>query len=224
MPFNLDPPPGFQGLHPHKPVEIYTRNLPHWRQAGATYFVTFNLADALPAAKQAELVSMRRDWEHRHPPPRDEKTWSRFAKQVFRQVEKWMDAGFGNCWLTREEYSAELRRSLLHFHQERYELGCFVIMSNHCHVVIRPLESHKLEDEIGSIKSITSRMIKRGEKEANAIWAQESYDRIIRDEEHLYRVVQYIGANPWKARLPRDQWNRWMNPDWTKLMWDFVDL
>ena len=27
------------------------------------------------------------------------------------------------------------------------------------------------------------------------LWAQESYDRIIRDEDHLYRVVQYIGRN-----------------------------
>ena len=52
MTFNLDPPPGFRGLDPHRPVKIYTRNLPHWRQAGASYFVTFHLADALPAARK----------------------------------------------------------------------------------------------------------------------------------------------------------------------------
>src|SRR5258707_12522120 len=44
--WNLPPPPGFQGLHPDKPVTAYQRHLPHWRQDGATYFVTFRLADA----------------------------------------------------------------------------------------------------------------------------------------------------------------------------------
>ena len=31
-----------------KAVRIYRRNLPHWRQDGATYFVTFRLGDSLP--------------------------------------------------------------------------------------------------------------------------------------------------------------------------------
>ena len=72
MTFNLDPPPGFRGLNPYEPITIYNRNLPHWRQAGESYFVTFNLADALPASKRHELEAMRRDWEHRNPPPRNE--------------------------------------------------------------------------------------------------------------------------------------------------------
>src|SRR4051794_6353839 len=37
--WNLPAPPGFQGLHPHKPLTVYVRHLPHWRQDGATYFV-----------------------------------------------------------------------------------------------------------------------------------------------------------------------------------------
>jgi len=49
------PPPGFRGLDPEKPLHFYRRHLPHWRQDGATYFVTFLLADALPEARVAEL-------------------------------------------------------------------------------------------------------------------------------------------------------------------------
>ena len=37
------PPPGFQGLRADIPIVIYRRNLPHWRQVGASYFVTFRL-------------------------------------------------------------------------------------------------------------------------------------------------------------------------------------
>jgi len=36
------------------PLQIYTGGLPHWRQAGVPYFVTFRLADAIPQAKLQE--------------------------------------------------------------------------------------------------------------------------------------------------------------------------
>ena len=37
-------------------------------------------------------------------------------------------------------------------------------------------------------------------KQQGNLWQEESYDRIIR-EEHLWRAIQYIGANPSKAGL-----------------------
>jgi REP element-mobilizing transposase RayT len=224
MTFNLKPPPGFRGLDPNKPLKIYKRNLPHWRQVGATYFVTFNLADALPGPKKAQLKSMRREWERQNPPPRNEKTWTEYARTVFRAVEKWMDAGYGACWFRLEPYAQELHRSILHFHQQRYEIGCFVIMANHCHLVIRPFESIELEDEIGSMKSVSANFINKRERLDGQVWQQESYDRIIRDEEHLYRVVQYIGLNPHRAGLREQDWHRWINPQWQAAGWTFHDL
>jgi hypothetical protein len=56
-----------------------------------------------------------------------------------------------------------------------------------------------------------------------SLWQDESYDQIVRDEEHLWRVVQYIGRNPLKAGLPRDRWIRWVHPEWREAGWDFVD-
>src|SRR5690606_7069120 len=98
---NLDPPLPFKGLDEFAPCEVYTRNLPHWRQTGATYFVTFHFADALPEGRQRELAAMRRDWERRNPPPTSKEAWEEFAKAMFRRVETWMDAGHGACWLSR---------------------------------------------------------------------------------------------------------------------------
>jgi putative transposase len=223
MTFNLEAPPGFRGLDPDRPLKIYTRNLPHWRQDGATYFVTSNLADALPGSKKNELAAMRREWEARYPPPRDEETWTAYAKAVFHKVEKWMDAGYGKCWFRHEEYGNELQRTILHFHEQRYEIGCFVIMTNHCHVVIRPFDNFELEDEIGAMKNISAIFVNKRESLSGELWQQESYDRIIRDEEHLYRVVQYIGANPQRAGVPRESWRRWINPNWQVKGWDFHD-
>jgi REP element-mobilizing transposase RayT len=223
MTFNLPPPPGFRGLDPHRPVKVYTRNLPHWWQEGATYFVTFHLSDALPANKRNELASMRRDWELRHPPPRSEAIWLKYAQTIFRLVEEWMDAGNGACWFRRPAYAAELHRATLHFHDVRCEIGTFVNMANHCHLVIRPFEGHELEELVGAIKSVTANFVNRAEGQRGDLWQQESYDRIIRDAEHLYQVVQYIGANPRRAGINREQWDRWINPKWQSLGWDFHD-
>ncbi len=45
-----------QAFDPEGEFEIRHRNLPHWRQQGATYFVTFRLNDSLPQAKLAQLA------------------------------------------------------------------------------------------------------------------------------------------------------------------------
>jgi len=96
-------------------------------------------------------------------------------------------------------------------------------MVNHCHLVMRPFDSYELEKEVGSMKSVAARFINRVEALSGDLWQQESYDRIIRDEEHLYRVVQYVGSNPRRAGLPRESWRRWINPEWKRLGWVFRD-
>jgi hypothetical protein len=82
------PPPGFQGLHPDKPVRIYVRHLPHWRQDGATYFVTYRLHDSLPQAKLQELADYRREWERQHPHP-DDKSWEELC--CARRCSAWIN-------------------------------------------------------------------------------------------------------------------------------------
>ena len=49
-------------FNPLAPIEITAANLPHWRQTGTTYFVTFRLADALPAEQLAVWHAERAAW------------------------------------------------------------------------------------------------------------------------------------------------------------------
>src|SRR5688572_23192178 len=49
--------PPFVPLREDRPARTYERNLPHWRQEGVTYFVTFRLADSIPQ-------DVRRQWEY----------------------------------------------------------------------------------------------------------------------------------------------------------------
>ena len=51
--WNLSAPPGFQGLRDDLDLSVYESHLPHWRQDGAMYFVTFRLQNSVAAAKTA---------------------------------------------------------------------------------------------------------------------------------------------------------------------------
>jgi REP element-mobilizing transposase RayT len=221
--WNLPAPPGFQGLHPDRPVTVYERQLPHWRQDGATYFVTYRLADSLPRSKLDELACFKAEWERQHPGPRPDRALEDLARQVQERIERWLDQGMGSCLLKQAVLAAFVTSAMHHFDADRYELGCFVVMPNHVHVIVRPLlsEAHELETIVGSWKKHSSRRINRQLRRTGDLWQEESYDRIIRDEEHLWRAIQYIGSNPARARLPRLSCPLWIRPQWAALGWNF---
>src|SRR5881394_1353272 len=52
----------FRGLDPQQPIVQKRGHLPHWEQPGATYFVTFRLADSLPADVLAQWRDEQAAW------------------------------------------------------------------------------------------------------------------------------------------------------------------
>jgi len=219
--FNLATPPGFRGLDPDIPVTMYHRHLPHWRQKGATYFVTFRLADALPQEKLNQIKRMRDSWEREHPPPRSEQQWEDFARVIMRRTEAWMDEGYGECFFRDAGLAGIMAAACRYFQDQRHVTFCYCVMPNHCHVAVKPLSDYELEQILDSWKGYVAFQVNKLLGRHGALWQEESYDRIVRDEEHLFRVVQYIGNNPAKAGLPREQWHRWVHPDWDAAGWGF---
>jgi REP element-mobilizing transposase RayT len=221
--WNLPPPPGFQGLDPDKPLKVYQRHLPHWRQDGATYFVTYRLADSLPQNKLDELAAVKAEGERQHPAPRSNAVLDKLTREVQERVERWLDQGMGSCPLKQPFLAAFLTSAMHHFDNDRYELDCYVVMPNHAHVILRPLmpEAHPLEEIMGSWKKFSSKRINRELQRTGDLWQEESYDRIIRDEEHLWRAIQYHDSNPDKAGLPRESCPLWIRPQWVELGWRF---
>jgi putative transposase len=221
--WNLQPPPGFQGLSEDKQLEVYVRHLPHWRQEGATYFITFRLGDSLPSAKLDQLAVLRREWEQLHPRPWVREALERLARQQVEYIEKWLDQGMGSCVLKDPPFAAYLTEAMHHFDGERYELGAYVVMPNHTHAILRPLTciEHPLEKIVGSWKQFSSKRINARTEAKGDLWQEESYDRIVRDEEHLYRCLQYIGHNPLKTRLAVNEFRLWIRPEWVALGWNF---
>ena len=221
--FNKQSPPRFRGLHPDLPVRMYQRHLPHWRQEDATYAVTFRQADSIPQAQLLALKRWRAIWEQQHPEPRSEMDWQLLAREITNRTERWMDEGYGSCVFRDPKFFKMMWNSLLHFQDQRHFTSCFVVMPNHVHVVIRPMTGFELEDCLQRIKQYVATHVNKDLHRNGPLWEEESYDRIVRDEEHLWNVVQYIGRNPEKAGIPIAQWVRWIHPDWQASGWDFVD-
>ncbi len=208
----------FRGFDERGDVRIYHHGiLPHWRQNGCTYFVTYRLADALPQSVLRELEHERRLWLERHGIDPDDPHWrtafAKLAKRDQREYERhlgvnlntFLDTGYGACSLRESNIRKIVVDSLDYFHEVRVLTGDFVVMPNHIHVLLRPLPGFELEDVLQSLKSFTANRINRLLKAAGVFWQRDSYDHIVRDFEQLEAFREYIRANPVKAKLQPDE-------------------
>ena len=149
------------------------------------------------------------------------------AREMIKRVDRWLDHGFGSCTLADPSHREFLIEALHHFDlvstEARYELGCYVVMPNHVHAIVRPLDerTQPLEEIVGSWKQYSSHRINRRMRTIGELWQPEAFDRLIRDEEHLWRVIQYIGRNPSRAKLPSEKYALWIRPQWAEAGWVF---
>ena len=183
---------------------IHTRGyLPHVKREGASYFITFRLADSLPQQVLLEFkrrqAAQLRALGDATPASREE-----IDLEYQRQIERYLDRGIGECHLRRPEIAQMVAEALRHFDREQYLLDEWVIMPNHVHLILRPLPNHTLSDILQSRKRHTARQAnlllgRTGE----AFWQHESYDHWIRNDEEKARIQRYIRNNPVIAKLCR---------------------
>ncbi len=188
---------------PYQEVQISERNLPHWKQDGKTYFVTFRLADSLPAEKLRQLKMEREEWTRKHESkpalelsPLEKEQYYRLFHQ---RVEEWLDQGAGACVLADLENGRIVADALQHFEGKRYFLGEWIVMPNHVHVVITTKADEDLSKILHSWKSFTAKEINRRLGRKGNLWQEESYSHLVRNGQELYRINEYIAANPGKA-------------------------
>ena len=195
-------------------VRIYYNGfLPHWRQKDCTYFVTFRLADSVPkpvidewqferdawlAARGIDLKLMPLHQAMKMLSQRDQQAFERhFAGKLFA----FLDKGYGACHLRDHHIGKIVANAIGHFHGTRLYSGDFVVMPNHVHALLTPIDEFELEEVLHSIKSYTANQINRCLGRSGTLWMEESYDHIVRDGDELLRIQQYIKQNPEKAGL-----------------------
>jgi len=96
------------------------------------------------------------------------------------------------------EERSEVVAAIRHFDGFRYEIEAYVVMDDHAHVLVNPLESNSVETIVHSWKSFTAHKLQRAFGRRGPIWQDEYYDRIVRDENELIEKVGYILRNPFR--------------------------
>lgn len=204
----------------YQTIERYNRDLPHWRQDGALYFVTFRLADSIPATVVERWLEERSVWLSAHGISPDlsiaarrrrylaipEEIRNAFERDEAHRYFVELDRCHGACWL-RESKSAAIVGNALGFHDGvRLRCGDFVIMPNHVHWLVLPLPGYNLEALLQSVKRWSAARINRVVNRSGRLWKKESFDHIVRSPDQFERIRDYIEHNPTKARLKQGEY------------------
>lgn len=169
---------GFKGWYSSKYLPHF--DFPHKRQ-----YLTYRLADSLPSSRRDEwqaLMALDDDLERQ------------------REIERHLDLGHGACHLREPRIAELVQENLWHHDGEHYRLLAWVVMPNHVHVLVevRDMPLHKI---LHAWKGYTANAANKILGRRGIFWENDYFDRFIRNEDHLRRVVRYIESNPVKAHL-----------------------
>ncbi len=175
-----------QYLNEGEPVYVHRRRLPHWQQAGASYFVTWRLADALPQELLAKWEAERAAWLHHHSPPWSPADEEEYHERFSQAIDQHLDAGHGECILREPALAQIVSEALLYFEGERTSMWAFVVMPNHVHALFSLGDGHDLEKMMFSWKRFTAGKINEQRRGQGKVWQAEYFDRMIRHEDHFW--------------------------------------
>jgi type I restriction enzyme R subunit len=188
-------------LDPRAEIDNTPRNLPHWRQPGVTYFVTFHLADSLPQEKLISLQKDRQQFLLEHPEPWSEETRHAWNQTFSQRIHDWLDAGYG-AYLLKDPIAGQIVASAMkHFDKDRYDLLAYVVMPNHVHALLTPQNGHTLDQILHSWKSFSATEINKTLHHQGPVWQKETYDHIVRNPQALWSIANYIVKNPSKVGI-----------------------
>jgi REP element-mobilizing transposase RayT len=82
------------------------------------------------------------------------------------------------------------------------KIDFFVFMPSHCHIIFIFRNAQvKLSAVVQSFKSITTLKLKKAGFNNSIFWQKNYYEHIIRNDESLNRIREYIKQNPEKERF-----------------------
>ena len=111
--------------------------------------------------------------------------------------------------LSEDERSLVLS-ACLHWQQRQWRLYAVVVMPDHVHLLAQPLPSGKnhwypLGEILPSVKSYSAHPVNKLRRSRGAVWLDESFDRIVRDQAEFKEKLFYMAHNPVKAGLARTE-------------------
>jgi REP element-mobilizing transposase RayT len=203
-------------MEPPMSILRFRGHHPHLENSNATYFVTFRLAGSIPLKvletwKSEKLEIIKRANLQSRPLSVYEK--ERLKYLLSRNIEKYLDELYGDCWL-KDPAIAQLVVDALKFNDgKRYRLLAWCVMPNHVHVVFATISSGgKLHSDLIPIlkswKSFTAHQANKIIGRSGTFWQADYYDHLVRSDEELAHYIEYTLENPVKAKLCKN-WYEW---------------
>lgn len=97
-----------------------------------------------------------------------------------------------------------VKEHLISGNEKFYDLYAAVIMSNHGHMILKPLQDYSLSRIMKGIKGVSANKLNKVRNSEGSIWQDESFDRIIRDADEFEEKLLYMYNNPIKAGITED--------------------
>lgn len=181
----------------------YRRHLPHQIPEDTPIFVTFCLKGALPKRVRTYLRQERERLELQ-PRQKGESTperKNRVDKILFGIMDRALDSNPAGVLHLKNEQCASLVENVMLFGAgSRYDLLAWCVMANHVHALLKPgRDFSRLMQGIKGYSAYRVNQLLR--TQGQAFWLDESYDHWPRDEDELFRIIQYIEFNPVAAGL-----------------------
>lgn len=196
---------------------FYKRRLPHFYQSTHPVFLTWRLKFSLPNHVLQHMKEMKakfvQDTEALSEEYRKLNNFT-FHKKVFGYLDAQLDTDKNLPDLLGKDNCAQTIMEALHYRDAgKYALHAFCIMPNHVHVLITPYTNQPdFKKTIAAItqtwKRHTARQINLLMNRTGSLWAEETYDHLVRSETEFNRIIMYILLNPVKAKLA-ESWEKW---------------
>jgi putative transposase len=197
--------------------EYYKRNLPHIQMNDGIYAITFRLAFSLPKEFITKMKLDKEQFDNTVKKISSDELNS-FKNEFSKKYYTYFDNFIGKYnasheWLKNKDCAQTVFKSIQYWNKKRYELYSFCIMSNHVHLLIKPLFETSdycfpLSKILYSIKRHTAGKCNIILNRKGQFWHHESYDHQIRNVDDFYYQLHYILQNPVKAKLVKD-WKDW---------------
>ena len=100
----------------------------------------------------------------------------------------------------------EVKKTILDGHDKKYKLLFGVVMPDHVHLLLRPIEKesgvwYNLAEIMKAIKGVSARKVNLLYERHGAVWQDEYFDRMIRDEKEARKKLEYMWNNPLRKGL-----------------------
>jgi len=197
--------------------------LPHIYPIGATFFITFRLADSLPQhifkklkfefdIEESKIKKVVFDTNAK------EEMLYDLRKKLFGKFDQQLDSHpYGACHLKDSMIAQILWDKIFQYHGKYYNVEALSVMPNHVHMLLDTSIQVPQECDIDEIpkhymdvnkwmqliKGGSSFLINKRLKRSGTLWEKESYDHYVRFNKpgEYERIKEYILQNSRKAGL-----------------------